>query len=104
MRIWHPYTHPTLDPAPIPIERAEGVYLYASDGRRWIDAISSWWVTLHEHAHPRIAAAIADQAGKLEQVIYAGFTHEKAEELAARLGDVLPRSLQHLFFSDDGST
>lgn len=104
MRIWHPYTHATLDPPPVAVDRAEGVYLYTTDGRRLIDAISSWWVTLHGHAHPRIAAAIAEQAGKLEQVIYAGFTHPVAEELAARLGDVLPRSLDHLFFSDDGST
>lgn len=104
MRIWHPYTHPTLDPAPVSIERAEGVWLYTSEGRRLMDAISSWWVTLHGHAQPRIAAAIAEQAKKLEQVIYAGFTHDKAEELAARLHDVLPHGLTHLFFSDDGST
>ncbi|MGH9401568.1 MAG: adenosylmethionine--8-amino-7-oxononanoate transaminase [Terriglobia bacterium] len=104
MQIWHPYTHPTLDPAPVSIERAEGAYLYTADGRRLIDAISSWWVTLHGHAHPRIAAAIAEQAARLEQVIYAGFTHPKAEELAARLADVLPHSLDQMFFSDDGST
>ncbi|MGH9395782.1 MAG: adenosylmethionine--8-amino-7-oxononanoate transaminase [Terriglobia bacterium] len=104
MQIWHPYTHPTLDPAPILIERAEGAYLYTADGRRLLDAVSSWWVTLHGHAQPRIAAAIAEQAGKLEQVIYAGFTHPKAEELAGRLGGVLPRGLEYLFFSDDGST
>ena len=84
--------------------RAEGIYLYTADGRRLIDAISSWWVTLHGHAHPRIAAAIAEQAQRLEQVIYAGFTHEKAEELAAGLAEVIPASLSHLFFSDDGST
>lgn len=104
MHIWHPYTHSTLDPAPVSIERAEGVYLYTSDGRRLMDAISSWWVTLHGHAQPRIAAAIREQTEKLEQVIYAGFTHDKAEELAARLEDVLPCALTHLFFSDDGST
>ena len=104
LQIWHPYTHPTLDPPPIAVERAEGVYLYTEDGRRLIDAISSWWVTLHGHAHPRIAAAIAAQAQRLEQVIYAGFTHEKAEALAARLREVTPPSLTHLFFSDDGST
>lgn len=104
MQIWRPYTHPTLDPDPIRIERAEGAYLYAQDGRRILDAISSWWVTLHGHAHPRIAAAIAEQAARLEQVIFAGFTHPKAEELAERLADVLPRGLDHIFFSDDGST
>ncbi len=104
LQIWHPYTHPALDPPPIAIERAEGVYLYTADGRRLIDAISSWWVTLHGHAHPRIAAAVAAQAKRLEQVIYAGFTHDKAEALAARLREVTPPSLAHLFFSDDGST
>ncbi|MGH9450922.1 MAG: adenosylmethionine--8-amino-7-oxononanoate transaminase [Terriglobia bacterium] len=104
MQIWHPYTNPALDPAPLLIERAEGAYLYTADGRRLLDAISSWWVTLHGHAQPRIAAAIAEQAAKLEQVIYAGFTHPKAEELAERLGGVLPCGLEHLFFSDDGST
>ncbi|MGH9444166.1 MAG: adenosylmethionine--8-amino-7-oxononanoate transaminase [Terriglobia bacterium] len=104
MIIWHPYTHATLDPAPLEIERAEGVYLYRPGGGRLIDAISSWWVTLHGHAHPKIAEAIAQQARKLEQVIFAGFTHEPAEELAARLGSILPRSLDHIFFSDDGST
>jgi adenosylmethionine---8-amino-7-oxononanoate aminotransferase len=104
LAIWHPYTHASLDPPPIEIERAEGVYLYTADGRRLIDAISSWWVTLHGHAHPRIAAAIAEQAKRLEQVIFAGFTHPPAEELAARLGEVLPSSQCYIFFSDDGST
>ncbi len=104
MIIWHPYTHAALDPEPLEIERAEGVYLYPRGGRRLIDAISSWWVTLHGHAHPKIADAIAKQARKLEQVIFAGFTHEPAEELAAKLGLALPRSLNCVFFSDDGST
>lgn len=104
MQIWPPYTHPTLDPAPIRVERAEGAYLYTADGRRILDAISSWWVTLHGHANPRIAAAIAAQAARLEQVIFAGFTHPKAEELAERLSGVAPRGLGHIFFSDDGST
>ena len=69
-----------------------------------IDAISSWWVNLHGHANPRIAEAVAQQARKLEHVILAGFTHDAAEELAARLSKWLPRELTHLFFSDDGST
>lgn len=93
-----------LDPAPIEIERAEGVWLYAKDGRKIIDAVSSWWVNIHGHANPRIAAAIAEQAGKMEHVILAGFTHEPAEELAARLRKWVAPELTHLFFSDDGST
>jgi adenosylmethionine-8-amino-7-oxononanoate aminotransferase len=104
LSIWHPFTQEALDPAPIRIERGEGVYLYASDGRRFLDAISSWWVNLHGHGHPAIAAALAEQARKLEHVVFAGFTHEPAEELAARLRSVLPESLEHIFFSDDGST
>lgn len=104
MEIWHPFTQPALDPPPLRIARAEGAYLYTTDGRRLLDAISSWWVNIHGHAHPLIAAAIAEQARKLEQVIFAGFTHEAAEELAERLGRVLPPELPHLFFSDNGST
>src|SRR6266536_1270957 len=72
LRIWHPFTNSVMDPAPIEIERAEGVWLYAKDGRRIIDAVSSWWVNVHGHANPRIAAAIADQARKMEHVILAG--------------------------------
>ena len=102
--IWHPFTQAALDPKPVRIERAEGVYLYTADGRKLIDAISSWWVNLHGHAHPAIAGAIAEQANKLEHVIFAGFTHEPAEELALRLKKVLPSALDHIFFSDDGST
>jgi adenosylmethionine-8-amino-7-oxononanoate aminotransferase len=75
---WHPFTQEELDPAPIQIERGEGAYLYTKDGRKFLDAISSWWVNIHGHSHPRIAAAIAEQARKLEHVIFAGFTHEPA--------------------------
>lgn len=103
LSIWHPFTQDVLEPAPIFVERAEGVYLYTPQGRL-LDAISSWWVNLHGHAHPLIAEAIAEQARKLEQVIFAGFTHGPAEELAARLQKVLPGPLEHIFFSDDGST
>jgi len=112
LRIWHPFTNAALDPAPMEIARAEGVWLHTKDGRKIIDAISSWWVNLHGHANPRIAAAIAEQARKMEHVILAGFTHEPAEELAARLRKwVAPLAgargtpeLTQLFFSDDGST
>ncbi|HVM76160.1 MAG TPA: adenosylmethionine--8-amino-7-oxononanoate transaminase [Candidatus Saccharimonadales bacterium] len=104
LQIWHPFTNRALDPAPIRVARAEGVYLYTADGRRITDAISSWWVNLHGHANPRIGGAIAAQAKKLEHVILAGFTHEAAEELAARLKKWVPGELNHLFFSDDGST
>lgn len=104
LRIWHPFTNSVLDPAPIEIESAEGVWLRARDGRKIIDAVSSWWVNLHGHANPRIAAAIAEQARKMEHVILAGFTHEPAEKLAAALRKWVAPELTHLFFSDDGST
>ena len=104
LRIWHPFSNSVLDPPPVRVTRAEGVYLHTADGRKIIDAISSWWVNLHGHANPRIAAAIAEQARKLEHVILAGFTHDAAEELATRLRKCVPRELTHLFFSDDGST
>src|SRR3954471_523923 len=104
MNIWHPYTQAALDPPPIPIDRGEGAYLYTRDGRRLIDGISSWWVTSHGHAHPAIAEAIAQQARKLEQVIFAGFTHEPAQQLTEGLKKILPKQLSQIFLSDDGST
>jgi adenosylmethionine-8-amino-7-oxononanoate aminotransferase len=104
LRIWHPFSNAALDPPPIFVERAEGVWLHTRDGRKIIDAVSSWWVNIHGHANPRIAAAIAEQARRLEHVILAGFTQEPAEQLAARLRRWVPAELTHLFFSDDGST
>jgi adenosylmethionine-8-amino-7-oxononanoate aminotransferase len=104
LRIWHPFTNAAVDDPPLHAVRAERVYLYTKDGRRILDAVSSWWVNLHGHANPRIADAIARQAGKLEHVLMAGFTHDAAEELAGRLRKWLPAEMTHLFFSDDGST
>ena len=104
LRIWHPFTNAALDPDPVPIVKAEGVFLFTADGRQIIDAISSWWVNLHGHANAKIAAGIAQQATKMEHVIMAGFTHEAAEEFAERLREWVAAPLTHLFFSDDGST
>ncbi len=102
--LWHPFTqHGLADPA-IHITRAEGAYLYTQDGHAILDAISSWWVNIHGHGHPAIAKAIAEQAATLEQVIFAGFTHEPAERLARRLLRLAPPGLDHVFFSDSGST
>ena len=102
--VWHPYTqHGAADP-PIPIVRAEGAYLVDDHGREIFDAISSWWVTLHGHAQPEIVNAIAKQAQTLEQVIFAGFTHEPAARLASDLLARAPVGLDRVFFSDDGST
>jgi adenosylmethionine-8-amino-7-oxononanoate aminotransferase len=104
LRIWHPFTQEALDPKPVRIERAKGAYLYTADGRRLIDAISSWWVNIHGHGHPAIVAAIAAQAERLDHVLLAGFTHDRAEALANGLRAVVPQGLNHIFFSDDGST
>jgi adenosylmethionine---8-amino-7-oxononanoate aminotransferase len=104
LQLWHPFTQEGVEPPPPVIRRAQGVYLETCDGRRILDAISSWWVNLHGHAHPAIAEAIAGQAARLEQVLFAGFSHEPADELAERLGRIIPVPLRHVFFSDDGST
>ncbi len=102
--IWHPFTqHGLEEPVPL-VTRSQGAALFTADGRRVIDAISSWWVTTHGHCHPRIMAAIAEQAGKLDQIIFAGWTHEPAEEVARRLLAMMPPELTRVFFSDSGST
>lgn len=102
--IWHPFTqHGLGEPIPL-VTRAEGAALHTADGHRIIDAISSWWVTTHGHGHPRIMAAIAEQAGKLDQIVFAGWTHEPAEALARGLVAMTPDPLAHVFFSDSGST
>src|SRR5579863_5825697 len=104
LHLWHPFTQEGVDPPPISIRSGKGVHLETTDGRQILDAISSWWVNIHGHSHPAIAAAVAEQAARLEHVVFAGFSHEPAEELAARLGRVVPPGLRHVFFSDDGST
>jgi adenosylmethionine-8-amino-7-oxononanoate aminotransferase len=102
--VWHPFTqHGLGEPIPL-VARSEGAALFTSDGRRVIDAISSWWVTTHGHCHPRIMAAIAEQAQKLDQIIFAGWTHEPAEEVARELLAIMPPELTRVFFSDSGST
>ncbi|WP_051633387.1 adenosylmethionine--8-amino-7-oxononanoate transaminase [Thermonema rossianum] len=102
--IWHPFTPLKGSPEPLPLVRAEGVWLYTEDGRRILDAIASWWVNLHGHSHPYIAEAVAKQARTLEHVIFAGFTHEPAVRLAERLLQILPNGFSKVFYSDNGST
>ncbi len=102
--IWHPFTQHATAPVPTFIDRAQGAYLYQKDGRKIIDAISSWWVITHGHCHPTIHKAVQAQAEKLDQIIFAGFTHEPAEQLAKQL---LKRSFdnhEYVFLSDSGST
>ena len=104
--VWHPCTqmkdHEQLPM--IPIRQAEGVWLEDFNGKRYIDAISSWWVNLFGHANPRINAAVAAQLECLEQVILAGFTHEPIIELSEALTAVAPPGLTRCFYADNGSS
>ena len=102
--IWHPYTPQKYAPEPIPIVKGEGAWLTDEKGNSYLDAVSSWWVTIHGHGHPHIAKRIYEQAKKLEQVIFAGFTHEPAIELAEKLLNILPGQFSKIFYSDNGST
>ncbi len=107
--VWHPFTQHAVAPLPIRIAAAEGAYLTAEDGRRIYDGIASWWVVTHGHRHPPIVEAIQRQAGRLDQVIFAGFTHAPAEETAEKLLRLVKQSLgtsdlAHVFYSDSGST
>lgn len=102
--LWHPFTPIGGMPVPPRVVRGSGTRLFLEDGRVLLDCISSWWVNLHGHAHPHIVNAIQEQAETLEHVIFAGFTHEPAERLAAELAGILPDPLTRVFYSDDGST
>jgi len=103
--LWHPCTqmkdHETLPL--IPIRRGEGVWLEDFDGKRYIDAISSWWVNLFGHANPRINAAVREQLDLLEHVILAGFSHEPVIQLSERLIALTQPDLTHCFYADNGS-
>ncbi len=102
--VWHPFTQHALQPIMVPIRSADGAWLETQDGKKILDAISSWWVITHGHRHPKIMATIRDQSEKLDQVIFAGFTHEPAETLANGLIDITPSNLTRAFYSDSGST
>lgn len=102
--IWHPFTILKGSPEPSKVIFGKGAYLTLEDGRRVLDCISSWWVNLHGHGNPVIAKAIYEQAQKLEHVIFAGFTHDPAEKLAEKITSKLPKNLNRIFYSDNGST
>lgn len=102
--LWHPYTQMQTAPLPVPIVRGEGSWLIAEDGTRYLDGISSWWVNLHGHAHPHIARRVSEQLNTLEHVLFAGFTHPTAVELAEQLLELLPQNQARVFYSDNGST
>ena len=104
--VWHPCTqmkrHESLPL--VPISRGSGVWLYDLEGKRYLDAVSSWWVNLFGHSNPRINAAIIDQLGKLEHVMLAGFTHEPVVQLSERLAQIAPDGLGHCFYASDGAS
>jgi adenosylmethionine---8-amino-7-oxononanoate aminotransferase len=102
--IWHPYTQMKTASAPIAIVRGEAEFLIDQDGKRYIDAVSSWWVNLHGHSHPYIAEKMSMQLLTLEHAIFAGFTHAPAVELAEGLLKILPGNQARIFYSDNGST
>jgi adenosylmethionine-8-amino-7-oxononanoate aminotransferase len=101
--IWHPFTQHALTPDATLVRSGEGAWLQTEKGKL-LDAISSWWVITHGHRHPKIVEAIKQQADVLDQVIFAGFTHQPAEELARGLIEIAPPGLSHVFYSDSGST
>jgi adenosylmethionine-8-amino-7-oxononanoate aminotransferase len=103
--VWHPCSqmkvHETLPL--VPIARGRGAWLYDFDGRRYLDAVSSWWVNLFGHGQPRIAEAIRAQLDDIEHVMLAGFTHRAVVELSERLAALAPAGLGHAFFASDGA-
>lgn len=101
--IWHPFTSASAPPN-IGIVRGEGVWLYAEDGRKFLDGTASWWVNAHGHGNRYIAECLAEQAQQLEHVIFAGFTHAPAVSLAERILSLLNSSFDRVFYSDNGST
>jgi adenosylmethionine-8-amino-7-oxononanoate aminotransferase len=88
----------------VPIVSGKGCWLYDADGRRYLDAVSSWWVNLFGHCEPRISAALADQLGRLEHVLLAGFSHEPVIELSERLARATGGALGHCFYASDGAS
>lgn len=102
--VWHPFTQAGTAPPPMVAVKAHGATITTADGKDYLDLVSSWWVNLHGHANPVIAKAVAEQARRMEQVIFADFTHGPAARLAQRVTALLPGALDRVFYSDDGST
>jgi adenosylmethionine---8-amino-7-oxononanoate aminotransferase len=102
--IWHPFTPQLGAPEPLKIVRASGVNIFDAQGKSYIDAIASWWTVIHGHNHPQIREAITRQLAALDHVMLAGFTHEPAEKLAAKLIEISGNKFSRVFYSDNGST
>ena len=102
--IWHPFTQMKTAENPIPIVKGKGTLLIDENGKTYIDAISSWWVNLHGHAHPYISQKVSKQLNTIEHLMFAGFTHQAATTLCAKLSKHLPNNQHKFFFSGDGSS
>jgi adenosylmethionine-8-amino-7-oxononanoate aminotransferase len=102
--VWHPFTQHGTESEPIVLAGAKGASLFDADGHELLDLASSWWTCTHGHSHPKINAALAEQARRFEHVMFAGFTHQPAVDIATALAHALPGDLNRVFFSDDGST
>jgi adenosylmethionine-8-amino-7-oxononanoate aminotransferase len=102
--VWHPFTQHGTESDPIVITRAKGASLFDANGNEILDLISSWWTCTHGHSHPKLNAALAKQASEFEHVMFAGFTHRPAVDLAEAVTKILPPGFSKVFFSDDGST
>ena len=102
--IWHPFTQHGSEDEPIVLTGAKGTSLFDADGNEILDLVASWWTCTHGHSHPKLNGALAEQASRFEHVMFAGFTHEPAANLATSITRVLPGDLGRVFFSDDGST
>jgi adenosylmethionine-8-amino-7-oxononanoate aminotransferase len=102
--VWHPFTQTYKGIVPLQVKKAEGTLMYGMDDQTYIDVNSSWWVNIHGHGHPHIGKALTEQFSKVDHIIFAGATHEKAVELAERICQILPDNFQKVFFSDNGST
>jgi adenosylmethionine---8-amino-7-oxononanoate aminotransferase len=105
-RLWIPFTYfqDLMDYPPLVIERGAGIYVFDKNGRKYIDAVGSWWVSIFGHNHPHITAAVKAQVDKIEQIMMAGFVSKPAVRLSHLLGALLPKEHTRIFYSDDGST
>ncbi|AXT52238.1 adenosylmethionine--8-amino-7-oxononanoate transaminase [Aquimarina sp. BL5] len=102
--LWHPLTQHKIHPDALPIVKAEGALLFDDDGKEYIDGIASWYTAMYGHCNPYIIEKVNEQMRNLDQIVFAGFTHEPAIHLSEELIKILPQNQEKIFFSDNGST